>query len=251
MHKRFLFCAIGLASALALSCPSCTSRDRPRRGEGPGRKMPEKSSSLRIEGMVAGRDGKTFSIAGISGKTTVDLADSTRVFKRSPASVADISAGKWLRAELAKSSSSTSMKATALSLSDDQELIAGGPGTSGSAPPSDGRGAQAGGDREGPPSGPDGGQGAGGPPGDGPDRSSGGQGKVVIGKVESVSGRTITLSTQGPSGEERLTVIVGDGAVVVELVSATADEIADRARVTVTAEKSRDGKLEARSVEIE
>jgi hypothetical protein len=245
MHRKSSFAAIGIASAIALACAGCASQERPR-DEGRGRGEPGKSAMSRVEGMVAGLEGSTLYIAGISGKTKVSIVASTRIALRESATLGDIAEGKWLEAEGEKTRSS-SINASSILVSD-EPIMAMGPTGEG---PRDGNrdgapGGQQGDDRGGPTGGPGGGQ-----PRGGPDSSSPDSAPACVGKVTNVDGRKITIATQGPGERTDLVVLVGDDTAIAKLRKATAEELKPKVRVTIVAEKNRAGELEARSVEID
>jgi hypothetical protein len=255
MGKEHALRAISLASALALALAGCASRERPRdEGRGGGRTPPAESSFLRIEGIVAGVDGQVISVAGVAGKSAIIVDRTTLIKRRMPASFSDISSGLWLKASDATRSASTPARASSISLSENPKLLAevqpahadrqaprneggpsSGPGGSSMGPPPDSMKGPGGGTR------PEGGSG----PRDA-DRD-----RAIIGKVASVDGRTVVLSGQDSDNAQSMKIIVEADAEIARIIEAKVDDIQAKVRVLIVAERSRDGKLRARSVELD
>jgi Domain of unknown function (DUF5666) len=242
MHHRFIFRAAGAAAAIVIACTGCASQNRPQDGGRVSRRSAVKSSSLRVEGMLTRIQGSTLIIAGIAGKTNVEITEDTRIVKSEVATLADVSAGEWLEARGERGEESSSFKAASVRISSGPSSAteSGEP----KAPKPEGEGG----------SNPSGGP-MGGSEGQKPHKSGSNSGARALmtgiaGKVESVDGKTVILSVQRFNGESTVTLNIDDDTTFAKLTKAATGDLASRAHVIAVGERNADGGLDARRIEL-
>jgi len=241
MHYRFIFRTAGAAAAIVIACVGCASQNRPQDG-GRGSRRPVKSTSLSVEGMLTSIKGSTLIIAGIAGKTEVEITEDTRIVKSQAATLADVYAGEWLEARAERGESSSSFKAVSIRISSGTSpmMEAGEP----NAPKPEGKGGPD------PSGGPMGGSEGRKPHKNGPNSGARALMTGIAGKVESVDGNTVILSIQGFNGESKATLAIDDGTAFVKLTKAATKDLAWRAHVIAIGERNADGGLDARRIEL-
>jgi hypothetical protein len=190
-----------------------------------------------INGMVSSIDDTSLVVAGISGKTKVQLGELTRYFIASRVSASDLAIGAFVEIRPVNASALTITADTVKILSSMNDHA--GPAESFGGPSGPGG-----------PGGPGGPSGSGGPGGPGGRDTKVAQ-SLYVGKIATIKGDKIHLTLQLMGGmSKEITILIDKKTDVIKLSEAEKSSLKEKATVFVEARMGEGKVLEAETVEI-